>query len=80
MRILKFYGETCGPCQVLEGNLNSLNIEHESINIEDEQAEELIIKYGIRGIPTLVILDDDGNVLKKHTGLLNINDLKTFIQ
>lgn len=80
MRVLKFFGETCGPCKVLESNLNTLNIEHESFNIEDENTEELLAKYSVKGIPTLVILNDKEEIIKKHVGLLNINDLKKLYE
>lgn len=79
MKLLKIYSDTCGPCKVLEKNLQLANIEHESLNISSEQGEEIVDKYDVRAVPTLILLNDNNEVVKKHTGVMNIEDLKKFI-
>lgn len=79
MKLLKIYSDTCGPCKVLEKNLQLANIEHESFNISSEQGEEIVDKYDVRAVPTLILLNDNNEVVKKHTGVMNIEDLKKFI-
>lgn len=79
MKLLKIYSDTCGPCKVLEKNLQLANIEHESFNISSEQGEEIVDKYDVRAVPTLILLNDNNEVIKKHTGVMNIEDLKKFI-
>lgn len=79
MKLLKIYSDTCGPCKVLEKNLQLANIEHESLNISSEQGEEIVDKYKVRAVPTLILLNDNNEVVKKHTGVMNIEDLKKFI-
>lgn len=76
-KIIKFYSPTCGPCRVLEDNLNRLNIEHTSINVM-EADEEILFKYEIGSIPVLVVVDDNGDIIKKHIGLLPLKNLKEF--
>lgn len=78
MKVLKIYSRTCGPCKVLENNLQLAGIPHESIDIESIQGEDIIAKYEIRTVPTLILVDEDGKVIKRHTGLLGIEDLKKF--
>jgi thiol-disulfide isomerase/thioredoxin len=75
MKILKFYSDTCGPCKTLGENLVKANISHIAYNAEDDDNEELLSKYSIRGLPTLVKTDDEGNVLDKHTGLMTVDQL-----
>ena len=79
MKLLKIYSDTCGPCKVLEKNLQLANIEHESLNISSEQGEEIVDKYDVRAVPTLILLNDNNEVIKKYTGVMNIEDLKKFI-
>lgn len=79
MKLLKIYSDTCGPCKVLEKNLQLANIEHESFNISSEQGEEIVDKYDVRAVPTLILLNDNNEVVKKHTGVMNVEDLKKFI-
>lgn len=78
MKVLKIYSRTCGPCKVLENNLQLANIPHESIDVESIQGEDIIAKYEIRTVPTLILVDDEGKVIKRHTGLLGIQELKEF--
>ena len=37
--------------------------------------ERLVV---IRTVPTLILVDDEGNVVKRHSGLLGIQELKEF--
>ena len=34
MKVLKIYSRTCGPCKVLESNLQLAGIPHESIDVQ----------------------------------------------
>lgn len=77
MKILKFYSDTCGPCKVLSKNLKEAGIEVEEINIENN--DNLVYKYNIRNIPTLIKLDDNNTVIDRFTGILSVNDLKEWV-
>lgn len=74
MKVLKIYSRTCGPCKVLESNLQLAGIPHESIDVQSVQGEDI----EIRTVPTLILVDDEGNVVKRHSGLLGIQELKEF--
>jgi thioredoxin 1 len=69
MKILKFYGEWCAPCKMLSGMLKSidLGVPVEEIDIDDNI--ELSMKNGVRGVPTMVLLNDDGVEIRRLTGL-----------
>jgi glutaredoxin len=77
MKIIKFYRQSCGPCKVLERNFQTAGIEHESIDIE-EVDEAVLERYKITGVPTTIIEGVGGNILKRYTGLMNVEDLKKF--
>lgn len=78
MKVLKIYSRTCGPCKTLESNLQLAGIPHESIDVQSIEGENIIDKYEVRAVPTLILIDDEGNVMKRHTGLLGIQELKEF--
>lgn len=65
MRVLKFYADWCAPCSALTESLKQspLNVPIENINIDEDF--ETTRMYGIRSIPSVVILDDNDNVVRK---------------
>lgn len=76
MKLLKFFADWCGPCKALEKTLG--NIEHENIDIELN--EELTSKYGIRSIPTLVLVDDEGKEMRRLTGAVTLDEINKFLK
>ena len=79
MKVLKIYSETCGPCKVLEKNLQAAGISHENVDVDSEQGEELVSKYKVRGIPTLLLVNDEDHVINRYTGVMNVEELKDFV-
>lgn len=78
MKLIKLYSDTCGPCKVLENNLKKSKIEYDSVNITSKEGEELIEKYDIKAIPTLLLIDDNG-LVSKCTGILTVEGIKAFV-
>lgn len=77
--VLKFSAAWCGPCQALTKTIKSQSdwgVEFKEIDIDDNL--DMAAEYGIRSVPTLVILEDGKEVARK-SGALNANQLKEFI-
>jgi len=78
-RILRFTASWCGPCQGLAMNLETadldLPIEVIDIDIHSDVAQE----YGIRSVPTLVMLDENIEV-KRIVGSKTVNQLQEWAQ
>jgi len=57
-KILYFSAAWCGPCKTLAPIMESLSgqINYEKIDVDNNQ--DLSIKYGVRNIPTLVLVED----------------------
>lgn len=47
---------------------------------EDEQGVELVEKYNIRNVPTIVIADEDDEPIKKIIGLVSEKELINLIK
>ena len=78
-RILRFTASWCGPCKSLAMNLENANlglpIEVVDIDIHSDVAQE----YGIRSVPTLVMLDENIEV-KRIVGSKTVNQLQEWAQ
>lgn len=81
MKALKFYATWCAPCKgltmIVEGVRDRLPMVVEDVNIED--SPELAAKYGIRSVPVIVVVDEDGTEIKRQGGLLTEDQLLTFL-
>lgn len=79
MKLLKFYADWCGPCKQQTRLLENCPIEVQPINVETEKSEELAEKFGIRSLPTLVIINDKEEELTRFIGLTTLNKIVNFI-
>ena len=65
-QLLKFSASWCQPCKALAGNMKYVDfgdVEVKEVDI-DENFEEAQ-KFNIRGVPTLVLLEDDVEIKRK---------------
>lgn len=79
MRLFKIGANWCGPCKALDKLLEDNNIKYEHIDIDTPNGEGLSIKFNVTSIPTLVITDDEENVLRKRIGVPTLDELMKFI-
>ena len=79
-KLLKFSASWCQPCKALAANMKYVefgDVQYEDVDIDENM--ELAKKYGIRGVPTLVLLEDDVEV-KRTSGVLMADKIEEFIK
>ena len=63
IKILKFESDSCPQCKALSATLERITKEYKtdikSIDIKEDNNQDLIRKYNIRSIPTLIFLNED---------------------
>jgi|TARA_B110000902_G_C14155101_1_gene531076 thioredoxin 1 len=80
--LVDYWAPWCEPCKMIAPILDSLSAEYagklkiSKINIDDNQKTPQ--KYGVRGIPTLMIFKN-GNVEATKVGALSKSQLTAFI-
>ena len=61
--ILKFESDSCPQCKALSATLERISKENKidikNIDIEEDNNQDLIRKYNIRSIPTIIFLNED---------------------
>ena len=67
-KILYFSAAWCGPCKMLGPIMESLSrqINYEKIDVDNNQ--DLSIQYGVRNVPTLVLVDN-GEAVGRLVGI-----------
>lgn len=67
---MKFYSPCCGQCRVVarEFKDNPINVPIENINVVEEP--EIADKYNVKGLPTILLLNDKEEVLETWHGIV----------
>ncbi len=80
--LVDYWADWCGPCKMISPILDEISKEYNGrikvckLNIDDNQATPP--KYGIRGIPTLMLFKN-GNIEATKVGALSKSQLTAFV-
>lgn len=77
-KVLRFTASWCQPCKMLAKNLESVNTKTPIEVVDIDQQQDLAREYGIRGVPTLVMLED-GKETKRQVGVQSLKDLENWL-
>ena len=81
--LVDFWAAWCGPCKMIAPVLDQLAEEYKGqltiCKMDVDANKETPAKFGIRGIPTLMIFKD-GNMEAQTVGALSKPDLENFIK
>ncbi|WP_019448241.1 thioredoxin TrxA [Cupriavidus sp. BIS7] len=80
--LLDFWAEWCGPCKMIAPILDEVakdygdKVQIAKINVDENQ--QVPAKFGIRGIPTLILFKN-GQVAAQKVGALSKSQLTAFL-
>lgn len=78
-RVLKFSASWCQPCKMLSRVIEDAHLSVPVTEIDIDEEFEIAQAYQIRGVPTLVVLEDEKEV-KRKSGMMMENELREFLE
>ena len=80
--LVDYWAEWCGPCKMIAPILEEVSGEYNDkltiAKLDVDANQNTSTKYGIRGVPTLMLFKD-GDVVATHVGALTKSQLTTFL-
>ncbi|PKG83735.1 thioredoxin [Colwellia sp. 75C3] len=80
--LIDFYAPWCAPCKMIAPVVEQIAQEHQDIRvikINADDSQELMTKLGIRGIPTLLLMNN-GERVATQVGAASVSQVKKFVQ
>ncbi len=80
--LVDFWADWCGPCKMLAPIIAEIAKENEGIKVYSVNADEeteLLLRYGIRAIPTLIVFRN-GQISKQSTGFIPKEQVLALLQ
>ena len=81
MKVSLYSAPWCGSCQTVKQSLNSIctnDLEIEVLDV-DTLGMQALSKVGIKGIPSIILYDNQGNEIKRKSGALTKKQLEVFL-
>ena len=80
--VIKFSMEFCQPCKQLKPIFDEVIQEINDIKIVEidvEKHPDITSNYKVRGVPCVIVTDENDNVLAMKTGMMTKEQLKDLI-
>lgn len=77
-KVLKFSASWCGPCKMLSKTLSQVNTDIEIEEVDIDANAELTSQYRIRGVPTVVMLENNVEV-KRFVGVKSKDEIENWL-
>jgi thioredoxin 1 len=78
-KLLRFTASWCQPCKAMAKVLEDIGTDMPIEVIDIDEQSELAVDYGIRSVPTLVMIDENIE-FRRVVGLVTKEKLKNWIE
>jgi thioredoxin 1 len=79
MKLLKFSAGWCQPCQALSKVISETTLPVELVEIDVDQEADKARDFGVRGVPTLVLINDVNEELSRKVGNMSSTVLTEWV-
>ena len=81
--VIKFSMEFCQPCKqlkpIFEDVISSLT-DIKVVEVDVEEHPDVASSYGVRSVPTVIIVDENDKIVAMKSGYMNKEELEKFIK
>lgn len=79
-KVYKFYSDTCAPCKTLSSMLQNTESKELIEDVDIYKRFDLVKKFNIRKVPTLVFVDEKGETLFSSVGIISPAEFEKLIK
>ena len=69
MKYLYFSAPWCGPCRMFGPIMEEISKEIPVQKVNVDEQNDLAMQYGVRSVPTIVLVNESGKELSRHVGV-----------
>ncbi len=80
--LVDFFVPWCGPCKMIAPVVEQIaqeNSDLKVVKIDADQTPELMAEFGVRGIPTLLLINQ-GEVIARKVGAASKQQVQAFVE
>jgi len=83
--LIDFETTWCGPCKIMDewvytaDNVVDASQAVVAVKVDGDEHPDLKESFGVSGFPTMILLDSEGNELRRVSGYVNVVDMTEFL-
>lgn len=78
-QLILFTAKWCANCVALKVGLEEEGITYNTVDVDTPEGEELARKNGIRGLPTVLVINDEGEEFRRIVGIQPVSEYRKHI-
>jgi thioredoxin-like negative regulator of GroEL len=77
-QLLYFSATWCGPCKTLGPIMEQAGQQINITKIDVDSSPEMVQRFGVRNVPTVVLVGDNQQEIRRFTGVKTLNEIINF--